>query len=375
MGDGELSDLVARAYAAAFDREQWQSYLEKLRDSTGASTAFLVSADLSGNSADGLDGPLIPDESNRLYRDHFHAIDEFALAYMRSGLGPGRTWSSHQLIPDARLAATEFYNGFLRRFDYFYTAGGILFQDGPSMIGLGVLRSRRQGPPDREALRLLTALMPHHQHTVRIAQRLRQLEAATRINDALADALPYGVIALDRHRRMTAMNGMAAEIVNARDGLCAGPAGLFALRARGSHAAKRDRRCAVPGRARQHRATAATAPPATAARRDHAGPARLAVERAGRSGRRRAAIRTRPDAPSDDAAAHAARAVRPVASAGALERLARIRREPCAVRRTTGDRARDRGQPSQGNLSQDRRAPAIELMRLLHSLPPGKPRA
>jgi DNA-binding CsgD family transcriptional regulator len=232
MGDGELSDLVARAYAAAFDREQWQSYLEKLRDSTGASTAFLVSADLSGNSADGLDGPLIPDESNRLYRDHFHAIDEFALAYMRSGLGPGRTWSSHQLIPDARLAATEFYNGFLRRFDYFYTAGGILFQDGPSMIGLGVLRSRRQGPPDREALRLLTALMPHHQHTVRIAQRLRQLEAATRINDALADALPYGVIALDRHRRMTAMNSMAAEIVNARDGLCAGPAGLFALRAR-----------------------------------------------------------------------------------------------------------------------------------------------
>jgi hypothetical protein len=50
---------------------------------------------------------------------------------MRSGLGPGRTWSSHQPIPDARLAATEFYNDYLRRFDYFYTAGGILFQDGP----------------------------------------------------------------------------------------------------------------------------------------------------------------------------------------------------------------------------------------------------
>jgi len=232
MDDRAVVDLVGKAYEASYDRTRWQSYLESLRIQTDAMTASLIGADLSGVNAEGMNGPFISSEANRLYQEYYHRHDEYALACMRLGIGPGRTWSSHQIIPDAQLAATEFHDGWLRKFDYFYTAGALLFQDGLSMIGLGILRSRRQGPPTDEAIRLLTILMPHHQRAVMIEQRLRQLEATDRLTERLADALPYGLIALDRRGRVLTMNRMAQDIADARDGLTHGPDGLAALRPR-----------------------------------------------------------------------------------------------------------------------------------------------
>lgn len=234
MDDSAVGDLVGNLYEASYDRTRWQSYLENLRARTDAMTASLICTDLTGAGVDveGMEVPLVPAEANQLYRDHYHKHDEFSRALARRGIGPGRTWSSDQLIADDELAATEFHNGWLRPFDYFYTAGGILFQNGTAIVGLAILRSRRQGPPTDETVRLLTALMPHHQRAVLIEQRLRRLEATGGLNGRLADALPYGLIALDRRGCVLTMNRMAAKIADARDGLTVGPDGLAALRPR-----------------------------------------------------------------------------------------------------------------------------------------------
>ncbi|MCA8967022.1 MAG: helix-turn-helix transcriptional regulator, partial [Planctomycetes bacterium] len=136
----------------------------------------------------------------------------------------------HQLIADAHLAASEFYNDYLRRFDCFYVAGGILFEQGPSMTGMGVMRSRRQGPADDRSMRLLAALMPHQRKAVLMERRLGELRAAGRLADTLADGLPYGVVTLDRRARVLSVNRAAADILADRAGLYRDARGLHGLR-------------------------------------------------------------------------------------------------------------------------------------------------
>src|SRR5690606_28611043 len=232
MNEGGVLELVGLAYAASHDRTKWAPYLERLRTETGAAATYLLGADLTGSNAGVLEGPLAASDADRRYQDYYHRIDEFALAYLRSGIRTGQVWGSHQLIPDAHMAASEFYNDLLRQFDYFYCAGSILVQEGPSMVGFGILRSRRQGAPEPDAMRLLGALAPHQQRAMQIDRRMSQLEAVQRVSGGILDGLPYGLIALDRRGRVLAMNRMAVDIVAARDGLQLGPDGLAGLRPR-----------------------------------------------------------------------------------------------------------------------------------------------
>lgn len=232
MDDDSVNRLIGQVYDASYDRARWQIYLESLRIATGSMTTSLIDADVSGVNAGGMIEPFISPEANRLYQDYYCQHDEYALACMRLGIGPGRTWSSHQIIPDAQLEATEFYDGWLRKFDYFYTAGALLFRDGTSMVALAILRSRAQGEPDETTIRLMTVLMQHHQRALLIDRRLRELEANDHLSELYANALPYGVIAIDRRGRVLSMNRMAAAIANAQDGILLDASGISALRSR-----------------------------------------------------------------------------------------------------------------------------------------------
>lgn len=234
-----MLELVGAAYEAAYDRSRWRDYLLLLKAHTGAASACLVAADPGDGEVQLIEELTASPETNRKYREHFWQVDEYALAYLRSGLGPGKVWGSHELIPDARMAGSEFYNDMLQELDVFYFAGAILFQNGPSMICSGVQRSRRQGPPAAETMRLLSVLIPHQQRAILIDRRLRQLEATRRVTGELADALPYGLIALDRRGRVLAMNRMAEDVIAARDGLALGPEGLVGLRPRDDAALRR----------------------------------------------------------------------------------------------------------------------------------------
>ena len=230
MDDDTVMELVGELYSAAYDRSRWPDYLERLRLRTGSATAYLVVVDPTGAQPGVIEGPLASSTFNRQYQDHYYKADLWADAYARHGPGPGRVWGSHQLVPDAVMAASEWYNDLLRLFDCFYSFGGFMLQDGPASTGFGVLRSRRQGPADAAAMRLLSALMPHQQQALRIDARLRQLEALRGVSGAVIDALPYGLVVLDRGRRILAMNRIAETIVVAGAGLRFGSGGIAGLR-------------------------------------------------------------------------------------------------------------------------------------------------
>lgn len=235
MGDGAMDDdtvneLVGDAYSAAYDRSRWLPYLEKLKARTGSATAYLVVVDPTGAQAGLVEGPLASSEFDRQYQAHYYKADLWADAYARLGPGPGRVWGSHQLVPDAVMAASEWYNDLLRQFDCFYTAGGFMIQDGPASTGFGVLRSRRQGPAGDSTMRLLATLMPHQQQALRIGARLRQLETLRSVSGDVIDGLPYGLVVLDRGGRILAMNRLAETIVVAGAGLRFGSGGIAALR-------------------------------------------------------------------------------------------------------------------------------------------------
>jgi hypothetical protein len=82
--------------------------------------------------------------------------------------GEGIPVISSQLYPDADLPKTEFFNGWLKPQDYFYSIGGAILRQGDVSVRLTTLRSRRGGCYTDNELALYRRLMPHLQRALRI---------------------------------------------------------------------------------------------------------------------------------------------------------------------------------------------------------------
>ncbi|MEQ9642835.1 MAG: helix-turn-helix transcriptional regulator [Alphaproteobacteria bacterium] len=231
MDDAAVLDLIGKVYDAAYDPAKWREYLTQLRAQTGSTSACLLGFDF-GPSGGGQFGEMVgaPLEMYEHYEQYYWQYDEFALADARAGFAAGQVWNSAGHIPDAQLAAGEYFNGFLRPFDLFYFAGGSVVKAESRIVWSGALFSQRHGPADDEAMRLLELLMPHQSRALLINERMAELQTARAIGGSVIDQLPYGLIALDRGGRVLGMNRLAEAIVAAGAGLRLGPDGVAGLR-------------------------------------------------------------------------------------------------------------------------------------------------
>ncbi|MDD5564657.1 MAG: helix-turn-helix transcriptional regulator [Thermoanaerobaculaceae bacterium] len=153
-----------------------------------------------------------------LYAEHYSAVNVWMLRG-RGVVRPGSVTVSHLLCPDAVLVRSEWYNDFLRPRGIFHSLGCVVQVAGRVTKTVTFLRPRRLGNYTEDEQRRLQVLGPHLQNAFRLHERLAAARVSDQIGLDLLERVQTGAILLGRGGEVKAVNGAAARLLEARDGL------------------------------------------------------------------------------------------------------------------------------------------------------------
>jgi DNA-binding CsgD family transcriptional regulator/PAS domain-containing protein len=225
-GDG-LSSLLDSLYRAAGEPRHWDSFLSKLANLTGASAAAVLLHDKSNRNHNVNLSTGVNPEALRLYDQHYGFKDEWFLR-ARIHARPGWTSPSEAFCPSSELEKTEFYNDFLRRYDFYHQCGTVIEHDGARIAHLSILRGRRRGVFADSEVAVLRTLFPHVRRALQLHRHIVDLKLLSDSYAWVLDQVPYGIVLLDSGQHVLLVNKTARQLAAARDGLIIKSHGLEA---------------------------------------------------------------------------------------------------------------------------------------------------
>ena len=107
----------------------------------------------------------------RLYRDRYAAQDPW-LRREEHHRSVGSTWLGDELVPQAQLLTTEFYQRWMRPQGLMYQCSAVLFRDQQHLVQLTSYRGARAKPFDRATLYPLQRLLPHIRQTLDLQHQI-----------------------------------------------------------------------------------------------------------------------------------------------------------------------------------------------------------
>jgi DNA-binding CsgD family transcriptional regulator/PAS domain-containing protein len=218
-----IRDLIRLIYECSVDARQWPHFL----------SAFAVAVDAPAASLSVLDA-----------RNHHgavtasHGIDPFwerRFAEYYAGLNvwmqgtslfrvPGHVERGEEVIRDAALEKTEFYNDFLRPQNQFYVLGGVLTREDSTVSLIAALRSKAGGPIQGTEQALTLELVPHLRTALRLHHRIAGLEKELEYASDALDHVSGSLIVTDSSSRILYMNRSAEALLKSNRGLSTAPA-------------------------------------------------------------------------------------------------------------------------------------------------------
>lgn len=227
MPSGTTNLLVGDVYEAALEPDLWPSILERIADSVAATTTAFSMHDPITRFGTVLGHVRADPCLSRMYDDYYHQINPHAQRLMAS-LRVGELAIGQAAISDEALAATEYYNDFLKRQDLFHIAGGVIARDGSLAYAFTTLRPRRKGAFHVHELTPLQAILPHIARAARIS---KELNTSANILQSFVN-LPIGLILLDGQCCALQLNASAQQILDQDDGLSLNAQGQLRLNKR-----------------------------------------------------------------------------------------------------------------------------------------------
>ncbi|TAK77795.1 MAG: hypothetical protein EPO12_14045 [Aquabacterium sp.] len=211
--------LVGRIYEAALAPASWGDVLRELQDSIGLDYWNLLCVqDGSPPQVLGYGGDRTSPRALQRYESHYGAIDP-RLEKSR-GLSVGQVLLCQQHFDERYVSRSEFYQDFLLPEGLRYLAGGLACAgDGRNYV-LGLLRGADRGPFSGEDERLIQALMPHLERSLRVMDRLQQESARAGAADLLLESTHLAVIAIDRQGRLRHCNRRGESLLREAAVLC-----------------------------------------------------------------------------------------------------------------------------------------------------------
>jgi DNA-binding CsgD family transcriptional regulator len=132
---------------------------------------------------------------------------------------PGTVHLSQELVPDAKLRESRFYQEWLKPQGLFYRLSAVLLREGANLCYFATLR----GPEDPlfgfDEIRLCRTLAPHLRSAVHMRRQLAMLEVERNAAVEVLDRLPTAVVLCDPSGAPVIVNGAAREILASSDGL------------------------------------------------------------------------------------------------------------------------------------------------------------
>lgn len=212
-----LARLAYEIYDAVGDGSAWERVLREIGGACGALLPALMVSERHTDRPLFALGPKADDESFRAYDAHYRSLD---LRRPRiQALTAGTVFVGHELLPDAELERSEFYQDFLRPRGLYHVAGAVVRKDDDQLAVLRLSRPRDAGAFWRPQVGILRRLLPHLARALRLHQELVHARTGAGTMDAVLARFPGGVILLDGHGRVIAMNPAAEHLLAGGDGL------------------------------------------------------------------------------------------------------------------------------------------------------------
>ena len=216
----ELTEVVDLIYAAALgEGASWQDVGDQLMSLMEAQRATLWLNNENGAAGNVL---MRADSYDKEYARYVE-IDPYRAAALEIGIEEtvhrrGDVRLGHEIIPDASYVKSEFYADFGRSSSRRYMIGGLICAS--EVIPLGLHRGSASRPFDEADKRTLSLLLPHLQRALQLRARLAPMTSG--FAAASLDAVPIGVVVVDRAMRVLYCNAQATVLLgNSRSGLSA----------------------------------------------------------------------------------------------------------------------------------------------------------
>ncbi|KXU86994.1 hypothetical protein CI15_16685 [Paraburkholderia monticola] len=222
MQRNELLEAVDLIYAAALNEgASWQDVGDKLMALMQAQRATLWFADEGG-----MPGNLLMrhDSYDEEYASRYVLLDPYRASAREVSVEEtvrrrGDVRLGHEIVPDASYVKSEFYGDFGRKSSRRYMIGGLISVS--KVIPLGLHRDAASRPFSEEDKRTLSQLLPHLQRGLQMRARL--VPTTSSLGAGALDALPIGVIVVDREMRILYNNAEAAALLSdSQSGLSSG---------------------------------------------------------------------------------------------------------------------------------------------------------
>jgi DNA-binding CsgD family transcriptional regulator/PAS domain-containing protein len=218
-GAPSVATVIDSIYDAALDETRWPDAIAAIAERCSAITGILYEFDVARWDSRIVGTYRMDPEFMDDYRNHYAALDPWSRRSMVAEVG--RATCTPELIADADLKRTEFYQDYLRPHgDLFYGLGGVIERTPHRIAILGVQRAYRAGMFDADCIAVIERIMPHLRHSYRVRHAMEKAEQQCRTLRETLHALPNPVLILDGDARIQFANRAAAMLLAARDGLC-----------------------------------------------------------------------------------------------------------------------------------------------------------
>lgn len=230
--EARIIGLIGDVYAAALDASRWPGVLQNTASVVGSPVGTVWMHDFADSSAnfDHGNGNVtafmgFDDASISSFAAHYGGVNVWTAEEDRLPSGSAVTGS--MLYPDSGLKRTEFYSGWLKPQDLFYTLGSIVVKEETRAVKLSFLRSESSGAYGEEELHVMRQLMPHLQTAVALHRKVHRLQALASSALGALDYVRFGVILLTERGTVMHANRPAHEIANKTAAIGFGPGGTL----------------------------------------------------------------------------------------------------------------------------------------------------
>lgn len=227
----DYDQLVSLIYQGALEEQPWHSTLPALRKHLDAQVVSLILRPPSPNDGgfilncvrvDADDDPDSDAASQfadpndweaSAYREQFFSLDPFV------NLPLNKVVTLADILPDAELTRTDYYEHYLKPIDLFRILGVDTAEPGGMLARLRIARRKREQrflKRDRELLRSLT---PHLQRALEIYARLNRTRSERDIYAGAVDQLSVATIIVDERGRVLTQNTVGRTLLQQGDGL------------------------------------------------------------------------------------------------------------------------------------------------------------
>ncbi len=220
MHDSPNPDLLETIYDTILDPARWPRVIEEVsRQIGGRGGQVLLWDDVGGAHLSMMAGGRSdPDHANRLFLEHYGAIDPRRAHAMSVPVG---SWvSCHHICDDRFVARSELYQ------DYFIPVIGSRYMAGVrladanglhAMLAFSTSASPQAEPFDVEAMRTLQQMTPHFARAARLQLQVARLRSALAERDAALEQLGIALLVVDEGGNVRFCNRDAEAVMSASD--------------------------------------------------------------------------------------------------------------------------------------------------------------